>query len=194
MRTPPAPPNSATPTPSAPTCTHGEGTAAPAQTAAFAADLAAPIPIYCPIRSPVLRWLLLLGAIASLAMGVIGIFVPGLPTTVFVLIAGACAARSSPRMHAWLWQHRLFGSMLRNWAAGGFVSRRAKWSAAVTMAVCAAVVLLAPMPVWARALSLGSMASVLMWLWRRPEPPLAVASVAASTLADGVAQNTRQTP
>ena len=60
-------------------------------------------PAYCPIRSPVLRWLLLLAAVACLAMGIIGIFVPGLPTTVFVLMAGACAARSSPRLHAWLW-------------------------------------------------------------------------------------------
>lgn len=50
-------------------------------------------PAYCPIRSPVLRWLLLLAAVACLAMGIVGIFVPGLPTTVFVLMAGACAAR-----------------------------------------------------------------------------------------------------
>lgn len=44
--------------------------------------------------------------VASLCMGVVGIFVPGLPTTVFILIAGACAARSSERLHGWLWRHR----------------------------------------------------------------------------------------
>ena len=128
-------------------------------------------PVHCPIRSPLLRWLLLLCAVASLCLGVVGIFVPGLPTTVFVLIAGACAARSSPKLHAWLWQHRLFGSMLRNWAAGGFVSRRAKWSASATMAVCAAVMALVPAPVWAKVLAMGCMAGVLAWLWCRPEPP-----------------------
>lgn len=128
-------------------------------------------PAYCPIRSPVLRWLLLLAAVACLAMGIIGIFVPGLPTTVFVLMAGACAARSSPRLHAWLWRHRLFGGMLRNWAAGGFVSRKAKWSASITMAACAVIMLLVPAPGWAKLLSIGCMACVLAWLWCRPEPP-----------------------
>ena len=130
-------------------------------------------PAYCPIRSPVLRWLLLLAAVACLAMGIIGIFVPGLPTTVFVLMAGACAARSSPRLHAWLWRHRLFGGMLRNWAAGGFVSRKAKWSASITMALCAVIMLLVPAPGWAKLLSIGCMACVLAWLWCRPEPPAA---------------------
>ena len=127
-------------------------------------------PAYCPIRSPLLRWLLLLGAVVSLCMGVVGIFVPGLPTTVFILIAGACAARSSERLHGWLWRHRLFGGMLRNWAAGGFVSRRAKWSATATMAVCALIMLLVPAPAWAKALSIGCMTCVLVWLWCRPEP------------------------
>ena len=128
-------------------------------------------PAYCPIRSPLLRWVLLLCAVISLGMGVVGIFVPGLPTTVFVLIAGACAARSSPRLHAWLWRHPLFGSMLRNWAAGGFVSRRAKYSASATMAVCAIIMLLVPAPNWAKAMSISCMACVLIWLWSRPEPP-----------------------
>ncbi len=128
-------------------------------------------PAYCPIRSPVLRWLLLLAAVACLAMGIIGIFVPGLPTTVFILMAGACAARSSARLHGWLWRHRLFGGMLRNWAAGGFVSRKAKWSASITMAVCAVIMLLVPAPGWAKLLSISCMACVLAWLWCRPEPP-----------------------
>lgn len=127
-------------------------------------------PVYCPIRNPLLRWALLLCALLSLGLGIVGIFVPGLPTTVFVLIAGACAARSSARLHGWLWRHKLFGSMLRNWAAGGFVSRRAKWSASVTMAVCAIVMLLVPAPAWAKAVSIGCMACVLAWLWCRPEP------------------------
>ncbi len=128
-------------------------------------------PAYCPIRSPVLRWLLLLAAVACLTMGIIGIFVPGLPTTVFILMAGACAARSSARLHGWLWRHRLFGGMLRNWAAGGFVSRKAKWSASITMAVCAVIMLLVPAPGWAKLLSISCMACVLAWLWCRPEPP-----------------------
>jgi len=61
-----------------------------------------------PPPAPV-RWLLLALALLSLATGIVGIFLPGLPTTVFILIAAWAAARSSPRLHAWLWRHKLFG-------------------------------------------------------------------------------------
>ncbi|MBF6631765.1 MAG: YbaN family protein [Comamonas sp.] len=109
-------------------------------------------------------------AVLSLVLGIVGIFVPGLPTTVFILIAGWAAMRSSPRMHAWLWQHKLFGPMLQNWQAGGFVSRRAKRSATFMMAICAAVLWLVTTPLWVRIFACSCMVAVLIWLWQRPEP------------------------
>ena len=108
-------------------------------------------------------------AVLSLALGVIGVFVPGLPSTVFVLIAAWCAARSSPRLHAWLLAHRLFGPVIRDWQNGGRVSRKAKRAAALAMAVCALVLVLTAAPRWA-AVGVTCMALVLIWLWRRPEP------------------------
>lgn len=119
----------------------------------------------------VARWLLLLFAALCLVIGVIGIFVPGLPTTVFILMAGWAAARSSPRLHAWLWRHPLFGSILRNWANGGRVSRRAKWSATLLMALCAVVLIVSSAPRWVALTASLCMGCVLLWLWRRPEPP-----------------------
>ena len=116
------------------------------------------------------RWLLRVLAGVSLCLGILGVFVPGLPTTVFILIAGWAAMRSSPRLHHWLWQHRLFGPMLQNWQAGGLVSRRAKTSATLMMALCAAVLWLTPTPLWVRCVACTCMAVVLLWLWRRPEP------------------------
>lgn len=116
------------------------------------------------------RWLLMLFAVLCLVMGVIGVIVPGLPSTVFILMAGWAAARSSPRLHAWLWRHPLFGSMLRNWADGGRVSRHAKWSATFLMALCAAILLVASIPRWASITAAACMACVLTWLWLRPEP------------------------
>jgi uncharacterized membrane protein YbaN (DUF454 family) len=107
--------------------------------------------------------------VLCLALGVVGLVVPGLPSTVFILLASAAAARSSPRLHHWLWQHRWFGPMLRDWAQGGRVSRRSKWHATLAMAMSAALLWLVPVPWWARALALGSMAVVLTWLWLRPE-------------------------
>lgn len=117
------------------------------------------------------RWLLAAFALLCLLLGLIGVVVPGMPTTVFILLAAWAAARSSPRLHAWLLAHRLFGPMLRDWQAGGWVSRRAKRSATLMMALCALLLPLTPAPLWAVLFSIGSMACVLVWLWRRPEPP-----------------------
>lgn len=65
------------------------------------------------------------------ALGVIGAFLPVMPTTPFLLLAVACFTRSSPRMKAWLLNHKTFGPPLRNWQDHGGISRRAK-----IMAIC----------------------------------------------------------
>jgi uncharacterized membrane protein YbaN (DUF454 family) len=119
----------------------------------------------------VARCLLLIFAALSFALGVIGIFVPGLPTTVFILMAGWAAARSSPRFHNWLENHRVFGPMLRDWRKHGAVSRRAKLMATVMMTASAAILFLTTSRMWVAELITGVMAIVLMWLWLRPEPP-----------------------
>lgn len=109
-------------------------------------------------------------AIVSLALAVLGVLLPGLPTTPFVLLAAWAAARSSPRLAAWLESHRLFGPLIRDWRTGGRVSRRAKWSAAIAMTVCAALLLWLVRPRAAAMGGIAVMAIVLVWLWRRPEP------------------------
>jgi len=119
----------------------------------------------------VARYLLLVFAVLCVALGVIGIFVPGLPTTVFILMAGWAAARSSPRFHNWLESHRIFGPMLRDWRKHGAVSRRSKITATVMMAACAVILFLTTTRIWMAEIITAVMALVLMWLWRRPEPP-----------------------
>jgi uncharacterized membrane protein YbaN (DUF454 family) len=73
-------------------------------------------------------------------------------------------------MHAWLYAHRLFGPLLRDWDDGGKVSRRVKWIATLTMGASAFLVGHGVHAAWAAGLILGSMAAVLGWLWLRPEP------------------------
>lgn len=128
------------------------------------------VPPARPLPWPI-RWLLLAFAVLSLATGVVGIFVPGLPTTVFVLMAAWAAARSSPRLHGWLMRHRIFGPMIIDWQNGGTVKRHVKWRASAAMALCAVIVLFTAHRPWTAWLAIGSMAAVLLWLWRRPEPP-----------------------
>ena len=119
----------------------------------------------------VARYLLLVFAVLCLALGIVGVFIPGLPTTVFILMAGWAAARSSPRFHEWLESHPLFGPMLRDWRKYGAVSRKAKITATVMMAGCAVILFYTTSRMWLAEIITGVMALVLMWLWRRPEPP-----------------------
>ena len=72
------------------------------------------------------------GAIAVL-LGVIGIFVPLLPTTPFLLLAAACFARGSSRMHGWLLTHPVFGKFLSDYEQGKGIPARAKVVALLMM-------------------------------------------------------------
>ncbi len=71
----------------------------------------------------------------SLCLGVIGLFLPIMPTVPFVLLAAACYARASPRLHAWLLANRSFGPAIRQWEEHRAISRRAKYYALTLMAV-----------------------------------------------------------
>jgi len=105
----------------------------------------------------------------ALALGVIGIVVPGLPTTPFILLAAWAAARGSTRLHRWLRAHRVFGPMIVDWERNGAVSRRAKWTATIAMTLCAAIFFLTAPKIWMAATGTLVMACVALWLWRRPE-------------------------
>lgn len=120
-----------------------------------------------------LRWAWWLLAYVSLGIGIVGIFVPGLPTTVFVLISAWAASHGSERLHNWLLRHPQFGPVIRDWRAHGAVSRRAKWMATAMMTVCALIMLWCVPLAWVKWLSIGCMAVVALWLWARPLPPSA---------------------
>ena len=115
------------------------------------------------------RWLYLLLAFASLALGIVGLFLPVLPTVPFVLLAAWAAARSSPRLLHWLENHPRFGPPITDWRRGGVVRRKAKWLATALMSASAVSMLLFVGPRWFVLAAIGVMAVVLAWLWRRPE-------------------------
>lgn len=69
-----------------------------------------------------------------LGLGLLGVVLPVLPTTPFLLLAAGCFARSSPRLHGWLLAHPLFGPPIRDWEENGAISRKAKRLALGSMA------------------------------------------------------------
>jgi uncharacterized membrane protein YbaN (DUF454 family) len=75
---------------------------------------------------------LVIGTVA-LVLGALGLFLPVLPTTPFVILAAACYLRSSNRMHAWILQSRLFGETIENYQAGRGLKRDTKIRALVLM-------------------------------------------------------------
>jgi uncharacterized membrane protein YbaN (DUF454 family) len=78
------------------------------------------------VKSKPQRVLLIICGTISLALGIIGIAIPVLPTTPFLLLAAACYARSSERFYNWLMSNRVFGSYIRNYREGRGIPVRVK--------------------------------------------------------------------
>ncbi len=114
---------------------------------------------------------LLFGLLAyvSLGIGLVAIVIPGLPTTEFILLAAWAATKSSPRLSAWLENHRLFGPILFNWRNGKIIARRAKVSATVSMLLCAGLMLVMLDHGWPIYLAIAGMSLGNLWIWSRPE-------------------------
>lgn len=109
-----------------------------------------------------------IAGVLALALGILGIFLPLLPTTPFLLLAAACFARSSERMHGWLLNHGLFGSYLRAYEDGKGIPARAKVIALVMMWSSLAYAIWRFERVWLQAALLLVGAGVTTYLLRLP--------------------------
>jgi len=108
------------------------------------------------------RWIWFLAGWLAVALGGIGIVVPGLPTTVFFIIAASCFARSSPRFEQWVLDLPRIGPMVRDQRAGLGMPRRAKaWAVGTMVAFASLSALVAGHP----ALSLTILALVAVGAW-----------------------------
>ena len=78
------------------------------------------------MMKPIKKAALVSIGLLCVGLGVLGIFLPLLPTTVFLLIAAACFARSSDRLYNWLLTHKWFGPYIKNWREHKAITRRTK--------------------------------------------------------------------
>jgi uncharacterized membrane protein YbaN (DUF454 family) len=114
-------------------------------------------------------WLLL--GCGFVALGFIGALLPLMPTTIFLILAAGCFARSSPRLEAWLLDHPRFGATLRAWRKDGAIPRRAKMAACIGIALGFGLFLVAAHPsVWLIVIVAAALGACAAWIVSRPAP------------------------
>ncbi len=119
-----------------------------------------------PIRA---AWFAL--GVVALCLGAVGVVLPLLPTTPFVLLAAFAFAQSSERWHDWLCNHQVFGPIIADWRAHRAIDRRAKIAAVLSMiAVLGISVALDVGPVLL-AVQVVVLAAVAAFVLSRPAPP-----------------------
>ncbi|WP_263862231.1 YbaN family protein [Vibrio panuliri] len=104
----------------------------------------------------------------SLCLGIIGIFLPVLPTTPFVLLASACFMRSSPRFHRWLSEHPTFGPIISNWHQHRAVSKKVKLRGALVMVASFCFSIYIVPHDWLKIMLLVMLLALLSWFIRLP--------------------------
>jgi uncharacterized membrane protein YbaN (DUF454 family) len=105
-----------------------------------------------------------------LALAIVGIFLPGLPTVPFLLLSAWFAARGSDRLHAWLYGHPHFGKLLINWEQQGSVSRASKVLAVLMLIISWTVIFLRTDNIYVLAGAAVLFFAVAVYLISRPEP------------------------
>ncbi|TLX57177.1 DUF454 domain-containing protein [Stutzerimonas nosocomialis] len=119
------------------------------------------------LRNPLLRYLLLGIGWLSVALGVIGIFLPVLPTTPFLLLAAACFVRSSRRFYLWLVGHKHLGPWIRDYLEGNGIPLKGKVYAIGLMWLSIGLSCWLVPLFWARAFMLVSAVLVTLYILRQ---------------------------
>ena len=105
---------------------------------------------------------------ASLGMAYVGVIVPGIPFSIFLVFAAYCFAKSSKRMHDWLYNHKYFGPFLTNWVQKRVFPTKGKYAMVLVRASSLAFLWFTTENIKAVAWSGGFMALVAIWAWRFP--------------------------
>jgi uncharacterized membrane protein YbaN (DUF454 family) len=117
------------------------------------------------------RFLWLLAGLLFFAIGAIGVVLPLLPTTPFLLLAAFCFTRSSPKLHKWLHEHPTFGPLINNWNQYGSIDRRSKTIATIVILLTTIATVIIGAPRWALAAQLVVLGIAATFVLTRPSPP-----------------------
>ncbi len=124
-------------------------------------------------RARVARWAWLALGVALTGLGVVGLILPLMPGTVFLILAAACFTRSSPRLERWLLEHPRFGPTVVAWRRDGVIPVRAKILAFVGMGFSLALVSVSDAPPIAIVSTAALIAAGALYVGTRPSRPKA---------------------
>ncbi|WP_052177803.1 YbaN family protein [Methylotenera sp. G11] len=119
-------------------------------------------------HSPYIRHVFVALGFVALLLGVIGIFLPVMPTTPFILLAAALFARGSERFHSWLLAHHLAGPLITDWYEHRSLRPAIKrWAYLLTVISFSSSILIVD-PIALKLLLLAFAAVLIYCLWRMP--------------------------
>ena len=102
-------------------------------------------------------------------VGFVGIFVPLLPTTPFLLLAAFCFQTGSPKLHGWLIRHPRWGAGIQDWQKHGVIRKKAKVMATLLMTLSLSYpIFFKTFSYWLKGIAIAVCALVLIFIWSRP--------------------------
>lgn len=116
-----------------------------------------------------MRLVWLIFGLTSFALGLLGAFLPILPTVPFMLLSAFFFSKSSERLHHWLLTHPVFGPSIEDWQRSGAITRRVKWYSTVSIAAALGVsgaLAVKPLIIGIQVICL---LGALVFIWTRPE-------------------------
>jgi uncharacterized membrane protein YbaN (DUF454 family) len=103
-----------------------------------------------------------------LGMAYLGVILPGLPYSIFVVGAAYCFAKGSPKMEAWLYNHKLFGPFLTNWGQKRIFPQKMKYFMIAMMSTSLIIMYTTNVKPIGIISTAAVMAIVALWAWRFP--------------------------
>lgn len=119
-------------------------------------------------KNRIVRTLFIIGGTLSLALAILGIIVPGLPTTPFALLSAFLYAKSSSRLYNWLMNNKVLGPRIRSYQKRNGVTKKGKIGIIIfmtSMVLFSSFVVIKDIPLRMVILSLGLVGAIVVWFF-----------------------------
>jgi len=120
----------------------------------------------------VLKYFYLVMGVIFLIIGILGVFLPLLPTTPFLILAGFFFSKSSEKFHSWLMNHEYLGPPIHDWKNSGVIRKKYKIFATLMMMISVLfIVSRNKIPMIGKGSFMLVIMGVLIFIWSRPSTP-----------------------